>query len=161
MVPTDDDVDLAYLVEPPGAGGDPLPELVGAFRSEGLTLQRNRTDAYWQIGTNPPGGPISEAHVDLFGYRRRPGEGGGAFVLEDPRFSEEDPASPEAHCNTRYGPDELFPLQAGQFYDQPIRVPFRSHRALLRALGPDCMEVMRARARPGLRVVELVDFGPA
>lgn len=155
MIPTDDDGDLAYLVE----GPDQLAGLVREFAERGLTLQRNRTDAYWQVGLNKPGEPISRDHVDVFSYRRRAENGVMVYRLDDERFAYEDPDSPQAHCNTSYFEDELFPLTDGKFYDMTIKMPARADQVLKRALGDDYMQVMRVRSPPVSVVIR--DFSPA
>jgi len=159
MIPWDDDADLSYVRTETGA--DPVADLVPAFRTVGLTLQRNRTDAYWQVGTNEPGRLISPAHVDLFTRRRVVVGGAVYFETEDPRFRDEAPNSPNADCNTRYAEDELFPLRTGRFYDQPICIPARAEAALARALGPDYMAAARVRTPSGPREHALTDFSPA
>lgn len=161
MIPTDDDADLAY--ERPEAGPDPLGGLVPVFRAVGLTLQRNRTDAYWQVGTNFPGDPISDAHVDIFSCRRGVEPDGSVRIrVEDPRFAQEDPLCGQAHCNTSYSPEELWPLRTLPFYDLAIDVPARCEGALARALGPDYMTVARARCpASGPLAFALEDPSPA
>ena len=162
IIPTDDDADLAY--ERPAAGPDPAARLIPALRAVGLTLQRNRTDAYWQVGSNPPGDPISAAHIDLFSFRLEAEPDGSARLrAEDPRFAREDPLSRQAHCNTSYSLDELYPLRALPFYDLVICAPAQCGAALARALGDDFMTVARAR-RPGSDgplTFALEDFSPA
>jgi histidinol-phosphate aminotransferase len=167
MIPTDDDVDLAYVR---ANSKDPLEPLVSFFAGAGLTLQRNRTGAYWQVGTNKVGGEISPVHIDIFSYSlvntfpyNLVGMGWGAqYVLDDVRFQEEDPSSPQAHCNTKYALDELFPLStAYRFYDLVIPVPAKAEAALRRALGADCMQIMRSRTPSGLVEITLKDFSPA
>jgi histidinol-phosphate aminotransferase len=160
IVPVDDDVDLAYLR--PADGSDPLAALVGVFAVAGLTLQRNRTDAYYQVGTNAPGEPISPVHIDIFSYHLV-GEGTEAqYLLDDPRFRFEEPDSPQAHCNTSFAPDELFPLRTDHaFYDLPLAIPAKSEQVLRRALGEDFMHVMRVRTLSGLVEVPLSDYSPA
>ena len=154
MIPTDDDGDLAYVR---GAdGSDPLAGHVALFAAAGLTLQRNRTDAYWQVGTNAPGAMISPVHIDVFSYSGSPATG---YVLDDPRFREEEPGSAQAHCNTRYAHDELYPLSHEYlFYDMPIPMPAKSGEVLTRALGGDYMRVMRVRHPDGLIEVHLKDY---
>ncbi|MFA6165799.1 MAG: aminotransferase class I/II-fold pyridoxal phosphate-dependent enzyme [Gemmatimonadaceae bacterium] len=162
MIPTDDDGDLAYRRGEDGH--DPLAGCVEAFRERGLTLQRNRTDAYWQVGTNEPGATISPVHVDLFSYRLAvdPVDGAQRYLLDDVRFREEDPASSQAHCNTKYTPRELFPLVDGfRFYDLEIPMPRESEAVLRRALGEDCLRVMRVRTPAGVVEVPLTDFTAA
>jgi histidinol-phosphate aminotransferase len=163
LVPWDDDVDLAYLL--PAGAPDPLAALVPAFRGAGLTLQRNRTGAYYQAGTNAPGEVISAVHVDLFSYSAagEPGpDGKPVYVLGDPRFRDEDPASPQAHCNTRYAHDELFPLTAAyRFYDLPIPMPAQAEAVLRRALGADYATTARVRTDAGLATFALRDATPA
>lgn len=158
IVPWDDDVDLAYLRGPDGS--DPLAKLVGVFASAGLALQRNRTDAYYQVGTNAPGEPISPVHIDVFSYSGSPETG---YALDDERFRDEDPASPQAHCNTRYAHDELFPLRRDHaFYDLPLAIPARAEAVLERALGPDYMSIARMRTAGGAAVAfPLTDLSPA
>ena len=90
-IPTDDDADLAYARVD---GVDPLAVLVDRFARAGLTLQRNRTDAYWQVGTNGQGTAISPVHIDVFSYSLVGSGGNVWYVLDDPRFREEDPARP-------------------------------------------------------------------
>ena len=143
MMQWDDDADLAYRL---GSSGE---DLVGAtkttFAGEGLTLQRNRTNAYWQVGTNAEGEVISPIHVDIFSYMLEGGGPSAKYVLGDPRFRDEDPSSVGAHCNTKYSPDELFPLKSVSFYDYSLKIPHKSADVLARALGPDYMTVARIR----------------
>lgn len=154
MIPTDDDGDLAYVRA--ADGSDPLAGHVALFAEAGLTLQRNRTDAYWQVGTNAPGATISPVHIDVFSYSGSPAAG---YALDDPRFREEEPGSAQAHCNTRYAHDELYPLSHEYlFYDMPIPMPAKSGEVLERALGADYMWVMRVRHPAGLIEVHLNDY---
>jgi histidinol-phosphate aminotransferase len=159
-VPWDDDGDVAYARGP--GGEDPLAALGDAFAAARLTLQRNRTGAYWQAGVNAPGTAISPVHIDIFSYSAS-GEGGDLrYVLDDERFCEEDPGSPQAHCNTKYAHAELFPLStAYRFYDLVIPMPAESERVLRRALGDDFMRVARIRAPGGLVELPLEDLTPA
>jgi hypothetical protein len=157
MIPVDDDGDLAYVREP---GRDQAAALVPLFAAAGLTLQRNRTDAYWQVGTGAAGSPVSAVHVDLFSFRLE----GGRYLLDDERYRAEDPRSPRADCNTSYAPDELYPLRGDyRYYDEAIPMPAQPGRALLRALGADFMRVMRVRGRAGEAPtdVPLLDYTPA
>jgi histidinol-phosphate aminotransferase len=160
MIPTDDDGDLAYARGDDGS--DPVAGLVGAFAGAGLTLQRNRTDAYWQVGRNPPGTTISPVHVDVFSYSRTGSGMEARYLLDDERFRAEDPSSPGAHCNTSYSTFELFPLTTQyRFYDLPIPMPAESGAVLRRALGEDFQRVMRVRTPAGPVEVVLRDFTPA
>jgi len=187
LVPWDDDGDLAYLRAEDGS--DPLAPHVALFAAAGLTLQRNRTDAYYQVGTNAPGGTISPVHIDVFSYSRaervagswsRLGDGRLSrepepadlashpaktevrYVLDDERFRDEDPDSPQAHCNTSYAHDELFPLSDEYcFYDVPILMPAQPEVVLRRALGEDFMRVARARSGGRAIAFELQDATPA
>lgn len=159
MVPTDDDCDLGYCRSKDGS--DPLEHCGGLFAAEGLALQRNRTGAYWQVGTNSPSTLISDVHVDIFSYSLR-GEP-ARYVVDDERFRDEDPASSQAHCNTSYAVDELYPLRRDlRFYDLVIPVPARCEDVLRRALGDDYMSVMRVRlSRAPPAEVRLGDYSPA
>lgn len=189
MIPWDDDVDLAYLRA--DDGGDPLAPHVARFAEAGLTLQRNRTGAYWQIGTNAAGEVISPVHVDVFSYSRvelvsalqfRLGDerfqGGGGidvathpaierttevrYLLDDERFREEEPGSPQAHCNTSYAHDELFPLSDEYFfYDVRLLMPAQPEAVLRRALGPDFLQTARVRRGGGSLEFALRDTTPA
>lgn len=159
----DDDCDLAYRRG--SAGEDAVGMLKGAFADKGLTLQRNRTDAYWQVGTNDPGRSISPVHIDIFSYSLVGSGASACYLLDDPRFREEDPASQRAHCNTKYTSDELFPLRTVSFYDYSMRIPHRSEDVLARALGPDYMTVAKIRtedAEGGSHAsYEIRDLSPA
>ncbi len=145
MIPWDDDGDLAYLID----GDDPLAPHVEAFREAGLTLQRNRTSRYWQVGTNAPGTVITPVHIDVFSYRAAPEpgpDGKPVYILDDERFREEEPDSPGAHCNTKYGHDELYPLSRDyRFYDLMIPMPAASEVVLRRSLGDGFMELAKVR----------------
>jgi histidinol-phosphate aminotransferase len=141
IVPWDDDADLGYVL-PTGDPGDPFARALGAIGRAGLTAQRNRTDAYWQIGTNAPGETISSVHVDVFPHSL------GAdhrYGITDPRFAAEDPLSPKADCNPRFSIGELFPLAAAPFYDFALPVPRAPLPPLARALGADFMHTARVR----------------
>ncbi len=134
LLPWDDDGDAGYLV--PACGEDPLaaPGVQATFRARGITLQRNRTDAYWQAGTHKPGEALSAAHMDLFPFRWD--EAAGFYLNADPRFRFEAPASDaNADCNMRYGRDELLPLTSLWFYEEELPAPARFAAALDRALG--------------------------
>lgn len=160
IIPWDDDVDLATL----SSNNLKIEALRDDFADEGLTLQRNRTNAYWQVGTNRPGDKISPVHVDLFTYTPRADEARSTlrFLLDDPRFAKESPLDPDAHCNTSWTWDEMFPLREIDFYDLRLKIPQKSEEVLRRALGDDYMSTARAR-RPegGTRVFEIRDFSPA
>ena len=142
IIPWDDDVDLGYTYE--GSDGDPLAELAPRFRDQGLTLQRNRTDAYWQVGTHPEGAPISRCHIDIFLVR---GDAASGYRNADERFARPAPDCPEAHCNSVYvSGAELFPLRKWKFYNMTVSIPNRSEEVLARALGPDFMDTAYVRA---------------
>lgn len=159
IIPWDDDVDLGYYP----MWVDPLEELADVFREAGLTLQRNRTDAYWQVGTNAPGAPISPIHVDIFPFEmKRDPDGHFEFVAADPRFQDEAPDCPDAHCNIRFSSAELYPLREAKFYGEKVWIPCRAEDVLARALGPDYMTTARIR-RADTEAVEYAirDFFPA
>jgi histidinol-phosphate aminotransferase len=139
----DDDADLAYSLGP--SGEDAVGSLVAKFAAGGLTLQRNRTGAYWQVGTNPPGFTISPIHIDIFSYSLEGMGDDARYVLGDPRFREEEPTSARAHCNTKYKPDELFPLKIVRFYDYYMRIPHKSSEVLARSLGADYNTIAKIR----------------
>jgi histidinol-phosphate aminotransferase len=150
MIPWDDDGDLAYLR--PGGVPDPLVSLIPRFAAAGLTLQRNRTDAYWQVGTNRAGEKISPVHIDIFSYREGPvaPDGQTTYLLEDERFRREEPNSARAECNTSYSHDELFPLSYEfRFYDLVVAMPAQSERVLRRALGENFMTEAKVRTPDG------------
>lgn len=157
MIPWDDDGDLAYLRV---GGVDSVAALGPAFAAVGLTLQRNRTDAYWQVGTNAAGETISPVHIDVFSYGGSPETG---YTLDDPRFATEEPDSSWAHCNTRYAHDELFPLdRSWYFYDVPIPMPAAPEPVLRRSLGENFMTVAKVRLPSGgLLTFDLKDRSPA
>jgi histidinol-phosphate aminotransferase len=156
MIPTDDDGDLGYRRFPNGE--DPVAYTMPVFAREGLTLQRNRTDAYWQVGTNVVGERISPVHIDIFSHHFD----GFQYVADDERFCYEDPTSPRADCNVRFAPDELLPLSKNNyFYDIMIPMPAKSEIVLRRALGPDFESIMRARVPGGLAEIPLSDLSPA
>jgi len=161
MIPWDDDGDLAYVRD---ADGDQVAQHVDTFHAAGLTLQRNVTDAYWQIGTNTPGTVISPIHIDLFSYSAvtRPDKC-VEYTLDDPRFCEEDPDSLRAHCNTKYAAAELYPLRSNyRFYDETILAPAQTPAVLRRAVGPDFMSTARVRRANGPCVTfALRDLTPA
>jgi histidinol-phosphate aminotransferase len=154
MIPWDNDGDLAYLRTD---REDPLAQLVRAFAEEGLTLQRNRTDAYWQAGTNLPGEKISPVHIDIFSYRAYPAPASGGllrYLLDDERFRFETPDSSQADCNTSYTHDELFPLDYSyKFYDHTIAMPAQSEKVLRRALGNNFMTEAKVRTPEGSLIV--------
>ena len=163
MIPWDDDIDLAYALEDEKAT-DPFASMGEAFAAAGLTLQRNRTDAYWQVGTNPAGGVISPIHLDIFPFIGHAGAGGTEYVIADVRFQDEMPDCPDAHCNIRFGPGELFPLRTAPFYNGEMNIPHRSEEVLARALGPDYAVSARIRSdQPGNGTViyTIRDFHPA
>jgi histidinol-phosphate aminotransferase len=164
IIPWDDDIDLAYALADERAT-DPLAAMVDAFAAVGLTLQRNRTDAYWQVGTNPAGTVISPIHIDIFPFiGRSSAEGGEEYVIADVRFQDETPDCPDAHCNIRFGPGELFPLRPTPFYNGTMLIPHRSEEVLARALSPDYAESARIRSdQPGNGTViyTIRDFYPA
>ena len=161
MIPWDDDGDLAYLRH---GDDDPLEELVSTFAAAKLTLQRNRTNTYWQVGTNASGDVISPVHVDVFSYRPvKSASGVLSYELEDERFRQEEPESKAAHCNTQYSSDELFTLvRSHRFYDQVILMPAKSDKVLKRALGADYMTQAKVRTADGAHATyTLRDTSPA
>lgn len=129
IIPWDDDVDLGYTF----SGTDPVADLVPEFAKAGLTLQRNRTNAYWQIGIDLPKDSLTPVHecIDLFPFHY---DAKCEYYLNaDPRFQAETQV--DAHCNTKYREAELFPLLAAPFYDGTIHVPARAKEVLSRAVG--------------------------
>jgi histidinol-phosphate/aromatic aminotransferase/cobyric acid decarboxylase-like protein len=161
MIPWDDDGDLAYVRDP---ARDQGLDLVAPFRAAGLTLQRNRTNAYWQVGTNEPGAVISPVHVDLFSFRAvHEPDGSLAYELDDERFRHEKPDSPQASCDTRYAAAELYPLRSDfRFYDEVIPMPAQTEAVLRRALGPDFMTTAKVRRGEGpYAAFSLRDLSPA
>lgn len=161
IIPWDDDVDLGYALGP--GDPDPFAGLGPAFAAAGLALQRNRTDAYWQVGTNAPGALISAAHVDVFPFIGEPGpEGGLVYVAADERYRDEAPDSPAAHCNIRLAAAELFPLRTAPFYGEPLPIPHAAEAILERALGAAYLREARIRTAAGDVVVYPIrDFAPA
>jgi histidinol-phosphate aminotransferase len=131
IIPHDDDIDLGYVFLD---GQDPIGGLVDEFARVGLTLQRNRTNAYWQVGVDLPKNPTSPVHecIDLFPFHV---DRTGFYINADPRFQQETTTGPE--CNTRYAPDDLFPLRTGEFYDGTIPIPAKAEVVLARAVGPN------------------------
>ena len=163
IIPWDDDIDLAYALENENAE-DPFAGMVGTFAAAGLTLQRNRTDAYWQVGTNAAGGGISSTHLDIFPFIGRETAEGTEYVVAVERFQNETPDCPDAHCNIRFGAGELYPLQEAPFYDGVMNIPRCSKEVLARALGPDYAESARIRSKQpgnGTVIYTIRDFYPA
>lgn len=157
IIPWDDDVDLAYMGDPKA---DPLAALAGAFSVTGLTLQRNRTDAYWQVGTNAVGDPLSEVHIDLFPYVLHPKR--KKYVVTDKRFRNEEPNNAAAHCNTSYTEAELYPLREVPFYNLTVKIPQSAEDVLTRALGAQYATEARVRTGQGETVFyQIRDFAPA
>lgn len=158
MIPWDDDGDLAYVRLP---HRDQAITLVESFKAAGLTLQRNRTDAYWQIGTNAPGTCISPVHIDLFSYSARFIGDSYVYEVDDLRFREEQPDT--THCNTRYQSGELFPLREDyRFYDEIIPIPAQTLQVLTRALGPKFMIEAKMRCYDGSHITfNIHDYSPA
>lgn len=165
LLPWDDDGDAGYLT--PAGGEDPLaaPSVQAALRARGITLQRNRTDAYWQAGTHKPGEALSPAHMDLFPFRWD--EAAGFYLNADPRFRFEARAGDaNADCNTRYGRDELLPLRPLRFYGEELPAPAHFATALDRALGDGWRTEAVVRVggrdsgRPPIRA-RLIEFSPA
>jgi histidinol-phosphate aminotransferase len=160
IIPWDDDIDLAYEVRPDGH--DPMEDLDRHFKEQGLTLQRNRTDAYWQVGTNPPHAKVSEIHIDIFPMVRAKDENGQTtYVVTDPRFQKEAPKSPQAHCNLSYRKGELHPLRTAKFYGQECLIPNASETVLTRALDPTWRTMARIRGPKKTTERVIRDYAPA
>lgn len=163
IIPWDNDIDIGYTFTEDGK--DPVAALTEDFAAVGLTLQRNRTDAYWQLGTNLPKSPkeskkaIHEC-IDLFPYHL---DGkSGFYINADPRFQKEVESGLD--CTTRYRPDELFPLSQAAFYSGTIPVPAKAEDVLTRAVGPNWKDIAVVRAAADLdcpHVFPLVDKSPA
>jgi histidinol-phosphate/aromatic aminotransferase/cobyric acid decarboxylase-like protein len=160
IIPWDDDVDLAYLRK--SEDDLDMKKLVKVFNGRGLTLQRNRTDKYWQVGLNCVGEKISDSHVDIFSFSSVRIDDKCLYVADDPRFAHEDPDSPYGHCNMKFTFDELFPLiNDFQFYDQTIPIPNKYHEALIKSLGNSFMQVGKIRFKDGIIPFILNDRYPA
>jgi hypothetical protein len=128
IIPWDTDIDLGYLI--PAAGIDCVAPLKAEFKKKGLILQRNRTNAYWQVGTNAENTVISAQHIDLFPYALDAKT--NMYLNADERFREPDPA--QSACNAAYKKDELFPLREGKFYNDTIPLPAKAEEVLDRVV---------------------------
>lgn len=156
MIPWDDDCDLAYVRN---SDRDQALDLIDLFSAEGLRFQRNRTDAYWQIGTNDPGTSISSVHIDFFSYHITKN---ATYELDDIRFRHELPTCERAHCNSTYSVEELYPLCTDYyFYDQMIPMPAQVGAVLNRSLGDDFMTTAKVRHGDGFLSFKLYDYSPA
>lgn len=154
IIPWDNDVDLAYLVVDEK---DYIADLVKEFERHNLTLQRNRTNAYWQVGTNQKNTVISPVHIDIFSYTER----NGRYRCDDERYRTENPDSKTADCNTSYSHDELFPLRETMFYDMCVKIPQKSEMALTRALGKEYNTMAKIRSENGIKTYSIRDYTPA
>lgn len=154
MLPWDDDIDLGYIF----TGEDPFEKLTDDFRRVGLTLQRNRTNAYWQLGENEPGTVISPQHIDIFPYHLDAGS--GLLVNADPRFRV---AAEGPMCNTSYKIEELFPITPVMFYADMLPAPVKATAVLDRALGKDwrTRAVVRVPGSQKSETFIIKDFSPA
>lgn len=157
IIPWDDDIDLGYVF--PEDGRDPVAGLADEFAKVGLTLQRNRTNAYWQIGVDLPKSPTGPVHecIDLFPYHLDAGS--GFYLNADPRFRQENPDGTE--CNTKYTFDELLPLADAPFYEDVVPVPAKADAVLDRALGREWKTIAVVRSVGATRRFPIADYSPA
>lgn len=156
IIPWDNDIDISYLID----DMDQILCLKDHFKCRNLTLQRNRTHMYWQVGVNPPGYPISPVHIDIFPYYLREGK----YINSDPRFREEAPHT--ALCNTSFTEDELLPLTELDFYEHKLPAPKSYEKVLERSLGSNWkthgkIETKEYDKDVGIIEYELYEFAPA
>lgn len=124
IIPWDDDIDI-------GTTDCLITRISYDLKQHGLVIQKNRTGAYYQIGSNSPGVKISDVHIDVFGYTFD----GKRYICDDPRFRKPERGS----CNMEYTPYELSKFIAKPWYSSldVVPVPNGYTVALDRAIGPE------------------------
>jgi len=151
IMPHDDDADIGYELDV--GESDPMIELIEKFQMNGLKLQRNRTNAYWQVGTNTDE-KISEIHVDIFPFTYN--EEKKCYICGDPRFADENPESSD--CNVKFFDGELYPLtRVENFLGQySINIPNINtvDTVMRRSLGENYLTNIRVR----LQDSSFIDF---
>ena len=156
IIPWDDDIDLGFIQ---GSLEEKITKIRTLLTDEGLIIQRNRTNAYWQVGDNKYDMKISPVHIDLFSYAK---DEKGFYRNLDPRFQIVEPTS--GNCNLVCTENELFPLKYLPFYDLSLPVPHKSATILDRALGKEWRTIALIRGNiefPETRQVTIADYTPA
>lgn len=106
LIQWDDDIDIGIFE----TECDLLLSLKKSFTDNGLRLQLNRTECYYQVDfiSDVKSELINDIHIDIFKFK----EINNKFINTDPRFSMND----SIKCNFIYDKQDLFPITKDKFY---------------------------------------------
>lgn len=135
IIPHDDDVDIGYAINEDGS--DPVKNYLQLFEVYGLIIERNRTDAYWQIHLRDYSKGMG--YVDLFSFKRVENE----YVCMDERFAE--PIEGKGNVIMKFPALYVDHVVFYSFYDIRMPLPANSDKLLKKYVSENYMEEVKLR----------------
>jgi hypothetical protein len=134
IIPHDDDVDIGYTID---GDVDPIKHYLQLFEVYGLVIERNRTNAYWQVHLHDYSKGMG--YVDLFGFKRVADE----YVCIDERFAE--PIEGSGNVIMKFPVEYIKTAAPYSFYDIKIPVPENADELLKKYVSENYMEEVKLR----------------
>jgi hypothetical protein len=133
IIPHDDDVDIGYAMD----GSDPILHYLPIFELYGLVIERNRTDAYWQVYLQNYSKGMG--YVDLFGFNNIDGE----YVCADERFVK--PIEGKGNVIISFPAESIDNAILMSFYDMKLPVPVNADDLLKKFVSHDYIQEVKMR----------------
>ncbi len=139
VIPWDEDIDIGIQL----SDSYKIEEHLEFFKSCGISIKKNRTNAYFQADNNIecPGELDKTIHIDIFLYELNIED--NSLYNTDCRFRDNDIES--GHCNMIYNKNKLFPTQYYKFENIEVKAPLNIKEILNLNLGDDYMKVARIK----------------